>query len=467
MGGGPCRAPMGTPGDRARRSGPMPGATSRPCWRRRPRCSSPPGWKHRSATSRRRPEWHGHDRPPLPDPGRSDHRRLPAPGRQPRRKPGRRCWPAATPHEALRRWVDLFVDFLSTKHGLAATLQSGVPRFAPLHAYFLERLTPVCASLLDAAASAGQIGHEVNAGGFLFAIGNLCAGGSERPPLRRAGHGPPARRPAPGPVVAPEINSSKPRPARDLRLLHRRGQPLRRGPRDGGAGACGARRSAQVAARENRAFLGRAVRYLTAEAGITQFLDIGSGLPATNNVHQVAQAIAPSARVVYADNDPLVHAHAKALLASAPAGRTAYLHGDLRDPAAILSHPATRAVLDFGQPVALMLVAVLHFIPDESPARPDHRDPARRPAPGQLPGRLASDHPARPGGHVGRPADHAGGGDDAAEAGLRRLHRAGLLRAWSWWRPAWCWRLSGARPGTARAPAPAEVNCYAGVARKP
>ncbi len=88
---------------------------------------------------------------------------------------------SATPYEALRRWVDLFVDFLSTKHGLAATLQSGDPRFAPLHAYFLDRLTPVCASLLDAAAAAGQIGGEVNAGGFLYAIGNLCAGVRDDP----------------------------------------------------------------------------------------------------------------------------------------------------------------------------------------------------------------------------------------------------------------------------------------------
>ncbi|HEY2279017.1 MAG TPA: TetR/AcrR family transcriptional regulator [Streptosporangiaceae bacterium] len=88
---------------------------------------------------------------------------------------------SATPYEALRRWVDLFVDFLSTKHGLATTLQSGDPRFAPLHAYFLERLTPVCASLLDAAASAKQIGLDVNAGGFLYAIGNLCAGGRNDP----------------------------------------------------------------------------------------------------------------------------------------------------------------------------------------------------------------------------------------------------------------------------------------------
>jgi hypothetical protein len=121
----------------------------------------------------------------------------------------------------------------------------------------------------------------------------------------------------------------------------------------------------RIAARENRAFLGRAVRYLSAEAGIRQFLDIGTGLPITNSVHEVAQAIAPESRVVYADNDPLVLAHARALLTSAPEGRTAYLHADLRDPAAVLGDPATRDVLDFSQPMALMLVAVLHFLPDD------------------------------------------------------------------------------------------------------
>ena len=99
-----------------------------------------------------------------------------------------------------------------------------------------------------------------------------------------------------------------------------------------------------IAARENRSFLGRAVRYLTAEAGISQFLDIGAGLPTTSNVHEVAQEITPSARVMYVDNDPLVVAHARALLTSTPDGRTAYIHADLRDPAAILSHPDTRAV---------------------------------------------------------------------------------------------------------------------------
>jgi hypothetical protein len=117
--------------------------------------------------------------------------------------------------------------------------------------------------------------------------------------------------------------------------------------------------------RENRKFLARVVSYLAGEAGIRQFLDIGTGLPTANNVHEVAQAVAPSARVVYVDNDPLVLAHARALLTSAPEGRTAYIHADLLDPAAILSHPVTREVLDFTRPVALILAAILHFIPDE------------------------------------------------------------------------------------------------------
>src|SRR6202044_1421365 len=86
----------------------------------------------------------------------------------------------------------------------------------------------------------------------------------------------------------------------------------------------------RTAGRENRAFLGRTVRYLAAEKGIRQFLDIGTGLPTTNNVHEVAQDVAPSCHVVYADNDPLVLAHAQALLTSAPAGRTAYIQADLR-----------------------------------------------------------------------------------------------------------------------------------------
>jgi hypothetical protein len=115
-------------------------------------------------------------------------------------------------------------------------------------------------------------------------------------------------------------------------------------------------------ARANRVFLSRAVRYLADEAGIRQFLDIGSGLPSAENVHEVAQAIAPASRVVYVDNDPIVLAHARALLRGSPAGKTAYLHADLRDPGPILADAAK--TLDFTQPVAVLLLGILHFIPD-------------------------------------------------------------------------------------------------------
>jgi hypothetical protein len=121
----------------------------------------------------------------------------------------------------------------------------------------------------------------------------------------------------------------------------------------------------RIGSRENRRFLGRAVRYLAREAGIRQFLDIGSGLPATNNVHEIAQAVEPASRVVYVDNDPMVLVHARALLTSKPEGCAAYIHADLRSPADILSSPTVRSVIDFGQPVALMLVAVLHFLGEE------------------------------------------------------------------------------------------------------
>lgn len=116
-------------------------------------------------------------------------------------------------------------------------------------------------------------------------------------------------------------------------------------------------------ARTNRAFLVRAVRYLTAEAGIRQFLDIGTGLPTANNTHDVAQAAAPQSRIVYVDNDPLVLSHARALLTSTPEGATAYLDADLRQPGAILE--AAAATLDFKVPVALMLLIILHMIPDD------------------------------------------------------------------------------------------------------
>jgi hypothetical protein len=121
----------------------------------------------------------------------------------------------------------------------------------------------------------------------------------------------------------------------------------------------------RTAVRENRAFLGRAVEYLVAEAGIRQFLDIGTGLPSANNVHEVAQSVAPDSRIVYVDNDPIVLAHARALLTSSDEGRTAYIQADLREPEKILANPVVRENLDFSQPIALILVAILHFVPDE------------------------------------------------------------------------------------------------------
>ncbi|MGW0243062.1 SAM-dependent methyltransferase [Micromonospora chalcea] len=120
----------------------------------------------------------------------------------------------------------------------------------------------------------------------------------------------------------------------------------------------------RISALENRRFLRRAVRHLAGEAGIRQFLDIGTGIPTADNTHEVAQAIDPRARVVYVDNDPIVLAHARALLTSSADGVTAYLDADLRDPERILAHPDLRRTLDLSQPVALMLLAVLHFVPD-------------------------------------------------------------------------------------------------------
>jgi S-adenosyl methyltransferase len=221
-----------------------------------------------------------------------------------------------------------------------------------------------------------------------------------------------------------------------------------------------------TAARENRAFLGRAVRYLAAEAGVTQFLDIGAGLPTTNNVHEVAQRVVPSARVVYVDNDPLVLAHARALLTSAPAGRTAYIQADFRDPEAILSDPATRDVLDLSKPVALMLVAILHFAPDEY-----------RPA--EVIATLLDALPA--GSYLAASHLTTEYDQEATSAGQRVMRGAGITmqkrESDEFARLAFSglelvppgvvlvseWRPDRAGP----APAPHEVNCYGGVARKP
>jgi len=133
-----------------------------------------------------------------------------------------------------------------------------------------------------------------------------------------------------------------------------------------------------VMARVNRAFMHRATRWL-ARNGVRQFLDIGTGIPTEPNLHQIAQEVAPDARVVYCDNDPIVLAHAEALLRSTPEGATEYLQADVRDPAAVIE--GARKVLDFDRPVALSLVALLHFVSDEEGAR-------------ELVGRLLSELPS-------------------------------------------------------------------------
>ncbi|WP_424531973.1 SAM-dependent methyltransferase [Sphaerisporangium viridialbum] len=143
-------------------------------------------------------------------------------------------------------------------------------------------------------------------------------------------------------------------------------------------------------ARENRAFMQRAVRFLVA-SGIRQFLDIGAGLPTQRNAHEVAQEFAPDARVVYVDNDPIVLVHARALLAGYGQGQTKVITADARDPQAILGDPDVRKLIDFSRPMATMFISVLQFIPDMDPE--DIVGPLREEmAPGSY---LAISHPTQ------------------------------------------------------------------------
>jgi hypothetical protein len=176
---------------------------------------------------------------------------------------------------------------------------------------------------------------------------------TSRTPSRPAG--PPGRRPGYG------FNARVAHPARvyDYWLG---GKNNFQADRIAGEATIAAYPAIRASARANRAFLGRAVRYLAGQEGIRQFLDIGTGLPAADNTHEVAQAIAPDARIVYADNDPLVLAHARALLTSGLRGVTAYLDADVRNTDYLLAQAA--GTLDFTQPVAVMLLAILHYIPD-------------------------------------------------------------------------------------------------------
>jgi hypothetical protein len=268
------------------------------------------------------------------------------------------------------------------------------------------------------------------------------------------------------PELPPEIDISRPHPAR-MYDYYLGGKNHFAADREVADKALASMPSGRIVARENRAFLGRTVRYLAREAGIRQFLDIGTGLPTANNVHEVAQSVAPSARVVYADNDPLVLAHARALLTSSPEGRTAYVHADLRNPEVILSSPVVREVLDFSQPVALMLVAILHFICDDDKPAEIIATLLDAVAPGSF--LVASHGSAEHSDPVGIAAGVRAYRSSGISLQLRdsdefaRLAFSGLelvppgVVLVSEWRP------EGAGPR----PTPAEVSFYGGVARRP
>ena len=216
-------------------------------------------------------------------------------------------------------------------------------------------------------------------------------------------------------------------------------------------------------ARDNRSFLGRVVRYLATEGGIRQFLDLGSGLPTQANVHELAQGVAPQARVVYVDNDPVVASHGRALLASGD--QVGMALGDLRDPAGLLRHPDVRGLLDLARPAAVLCTSTLHFI--ASQARPHqiiagYRD---RIAPGSY---LAITHGTREG-------DPRGEGAKAADVFRRassQLHLRPLpelLRFFDGFElvePGLTW-IADWRPEPGTAPVGRRHSLRGGVGRKP
>jgi hypothetical protein len=221
--------------------------------------------------------------------------------------------------------------------------------------------------------------------------------------------------------------------------------------------------------RENRAFLRRAVRYLAEEAQIGQFLDIGTGIPTSPNVHEIAQDVDPQARIVYVDNDPIVLAHARALLTTGPAGKTAYIDADLRDVHGILNSPELRKTLDLSQPVGLLLIAVMHFLPDSED-------------PWGLAARLLD---ALPSGSYLALSHLTGDFDPAAWEGVAAVYRrsgvtmrvrshaeverffAGLELAEPGVVSLPAWRPDQVDVGQPGQPTDAEVSVYGGVGRKP
>jgi S-adenosyl methyltransferase len=264
--------------------------------------------------------------------------------------------------------------------------------------------------------------------------------------------------------LPPEINTSVPTPARmyDYWLGGKDNFPA---DRRAGEAVLEVFPEMRRGVRQNRALLGRMVRYLAGEAGIRQFLDIGTGLPTEDNTHEVAQAVAPESRVVYVDNDPLVLVHARALLESSPQGVTKYVEADLRDPDKILEGAAE--TLDFNEPVAITLLMILMLIEDEDAYEVVGRLMAAVPSGSYL----AISHPAGDvdsGGEISvayerlaelmperptlRGKDQVArffDGLEMVEPGLVQLHR---------WRPD---------PADAESVLHYDVPAYAGVGRKP
>ena len=224
--------------------------------------------------------------------------------------------------------------------------------------------------------------------------------------------------------------------------------------------------SIRTAVRENRAYLKRTVSYLAREAGIRQFLDIGTGLPTADNTHEVAQAIAPDARIVYVDNDPIVLTHARALLTSTRDGATAYIDADVRDPERILTDPQLHDTLDLTKPVGLVLLAIMHFIDDTEDPHEIVSQLVNALAPGSY---LVMSHatydPMPPDIVTRLKAAIAGTGEKGGPRDLEQFAKffAGLDLVDPGVVPIGDWRPT---PGTA-VPDPADVGVYGAVARIP
>ncbi|MER6594487.1 SAM-dependent methyltransferase [Micromonospora purpureochromogenes] len=225
----------------------------------------------------------------------------------------------------------------------------------------------------------------------------------------------------------------------------------------------------RTSALENRRFLQRAVRHLTREAGIRQFLDIGTGIPTADNTHEVAQRVAPESRVVYVDNDPIVLAHARALLTSSPEGATAYIDADLRDPEKILRHPDLLRTIDLSRPVGLMLVAILHFVPDADDPYAVVRRLLEALPPGSYLAASHATHEYLPPAVAAEARAAARGGGPHGLINLRTLDEfTGFFEGLELVEPGLC-SVAEWRAETEPQPRPsvAEVSMYGGVARKP